>query len=189
MFKMLASVWSKNHKLSVKQLVFCAMGITMALVTSYIKLWDMPMGGSITLMSMFFISLIGYWYGLRTGLMTGVAYGILQLVIDPYIISLPQLFLDYILAFGALGLSGIFSGKRNGLLKGYLLSTVGRFIFTFISGVVFFGSAAIEYGLSVPVYSALYNGGYIIPEVILTLFVLALPPVKNALQRLEAMSR
>lgn len=188
MFKMSDSFRSQKRKLSVKQLVFCAMGITLALVTSYIKLWDMPMGGSVTLMSMFFISLVGYWYGLRTGILTGVAYGALQLVIDPYIISLPQLFLDYFFAFGALGLSGLFSGRKNGLFKGYILSVSGRFIFTFISGVVFFGSAAIEYGLSVPVYSALYNGGYIVPEAILTLFILALPPVKSVLQRLETMS-
>lgn len=75
------------------------------------------MGGSVTLFSMLFICCIGYWYGLRTGIMTGVAYGLLQLISDPYIISLPQMITDYILAFGALGLSGIFCNKKNGLVK------------------------------------------------------------------------
>ena len=46
-----------------------------------------------------------------------IAYGVLQLIVNPYIISLPQMFLDYIFAFGALGLSGIFANSRNGWLK------------------------------------------------------------------------
>ena len=137
-----AAFLTKSKKLSVKQLVFCAMAMALAIVTSNIKIWRMPMGGSITLLSMLFISLIGYWYGLRTALLTAVAYGLLQLVIDPYIISLPQLFFDYIFAFGALGLSGLFSNSKNGLYKGYAASIIGRFIFSFISGMAFFGSSA-----------------------------------------------
>lgn len=171
-----------------KKLVFCAMGVALSMVTSYIKLWDMPMGGSITLMSMFFVSLIGYWYGLRWGVMTAVAYGVLQLILDPYVISLPQLVLDYILAFGALGLSGFFKGRRNGLYTGYIVSVLGRFIFTFLSGVIFFGMYAADYGMSATVYSILYNGGYILPELVLTLIVISLPPVKSVLERVKAMA-
>ena len=171
-----------------KKLVFCAMGVALSMVTSYIKLWDMPMGGSITLISMFFVSLIGYWYGLRWGVMTAVAYGVLQLILDPYVISLPQLVLDYILAFGALGLSGFFKGRKNGLYTGYIISVLGRFIFTFLSGVIFFGMYAADYGMSATVYSILYNGGYIFPEMILTLVVISLKPVRNVLERVKTMA-
>lgn len=62
---------------------------------------------------MLFLVLIGYWYGLRAGLMTAIAYGFLQLVSDPYIISIPQMLVDYIFAFGALGLSGLFSKSKT----------------------------------------------------------------------------
>lgn len=185
---LLAAYCSKNIKLGTKQLVFCSMAMALGFITSNIKLLDMPMGGSITLLSMLFISLIGYWYGPRTGILAAVSYGLLQLIIDPYVISLPQLFFDYIFAFGALGLSGFFKGSKNGLYKGYLCSILGRFVFAFISGVAFFGSSAAGYGLSVPVYSALYNGGYIFSEAILTLVIIALPPVKNALYRLKVMA-
>ena len=171
-----------------KKLVFCAMGVALSMVTSYIKLWDMPMGGSITLMSMFFVSLIGYWYGLRWGVMTAVTYGVLQLILDPYVISLPQLVLDYILAFGALGLSGFFKGRKNGLYTGYIVSVLGRFIFTFLSGVIFFGMYAADYGMSETVYSILYNGGYIFPEMVLTLVVISLKPVRNVLERVKTMA-
>jgi len=179
---------SRKHKLSVKQLVFCAMAMALGTVASMLKIWPMPMGGSVTLLSMLFISLIGYWYGLRTGMMTAIAYGLLQLIIDPYVISLPQLFFDYIFAFGALGLSGIFTSSKNGLYKGYIASVLGRFVFSFISGMAFFGSSASGYGMSVPVYSFCYNGAYIFSEAILTLIVLALPPVKNALQKIKLIS-
>ena len=69
---------------ATKKLVFSAMGIALAMVTSYIKVWEMPMGGSITLMSMLFICLIGYWFGPKYGLLAGAAYGLLQFIVDPY---------------------------------------------------------------------------------------------------------
>jgi thiamine transporter ThiT len=78
---------------------------------------------------MLFIVLIGWFYGLGSGLACAIAYGLLQLLIDPYILSLPQLLTDYILAFGALGLSGIFADKKHGLVKGYITGVLGRLFF------------------------------------------------------------
>lgn len=183
-----AAFWTKSQKLNIRQLTFCAMAMALALVTSNIKLWRMPMSGSITLFSMLFISLIGYWYGLRTGLLTATAYGLLQLVIDPYIISLPQLFFDYIFAFGALGLSGLFTNKKYGLYKCYLASILGRFFFAFLSGVAFFGDSAASYHMSVPLYSFCYNGAYIFAEAAITFMILALPPVKTACIRMKQLA-
>ena len=68
----------KGQSMSTKQLVFCAMAMALSFLTSYIKLFSAPWGGSITLCSMLFICLIGYWYGTRVGILTGLAYGILQ---------------------------------------------------------------------------------------------------------------
>ena len=90
-------------------LVLCAVLIAMSMVLSNIKIIDMPYGGSITLFSMLFATLTGYFCGPRWGLLSGVVLGILNLVIDPYILFPVQVLLDYILAFGALGLSGLFS--------------------------------------------------------------------------------
>ena len=75
---------------ATKKLVFSAMGIALAMVTSYIKVWEMPMGGSITLMSMLFICLIGYWFGPKYGLLAGAAYGLLQFIVDPYMLTIPR---------------------------------------------------------------------------------------------------
>lgn len=174
--------------INAKQLAFCSVSIALAMVTSYLKLFDLPYGGSVTLFSMLFICLIGYWFGLRTGLMAAAAYGILQLVVDPYIISIPQMLTDYLFAFGALGLSGIFRDQKHGLIKGYLLGIFGRFFFAFLSGMIFFGYYAADYGMSAPVYSLVYNGSYIGAEAVLTLIVLAVPAVQKGLSSIKVMA-
>lgn len=167
--------------MATTQLVFSAAAMALAIVTAEIKFTRLPMGGSITLFSMLFIVLIGYWYGLKAGLMTGFAYGLLQFLMDPVFYSPIQLLIDYPLAFGALGLSGLFSEKKNGLLKGYILGVIGRYIFAYISGVVFFGHYAPE-GTPVAIYSLTYNATYIAPEAIATLFIISIPAVNKAMK-------
>ena len=175
------AIFGKGKKLTAKQLAFSAMAIALAMVTSMLKVVNMPMGGSVTLFSMLFIVLIGYWYGLGAGLTTAIAYGILQLIIDPYIISFPQMLLDYVFAFGALGLSGIFSKSKHGLIKGYLAGVLGRYFFTFLSGWIFFATYTPEFFNSAVVYSLAYNGAYIGLEALITMILISLPPVNKAL--------
>lgn len=177
-----------SGRISTKQLVFSAMAMALAMMTSMIKVVDMPMGGSVTFFSMLFICLTGYWFGLKGGMMTAIAYGFLQLVVDPYIISIPQMLTDYIFAFGALGLSGVFSNSKHGLIKGYLLGVLGRYFFTFLSGMIFFGSYASAYNMAAPVYSLAYNGAYIGLETLFTLILIAIPPVNKGLARVKAMA-
>lgn len=177
-----------SKKLTAKQLAFCAMAIALGTVLSYLKIFHFPTGGSITLFSMLIIILPGYWFGLGAGLLTGVAYGILQLVIDPYVLYPMQLVVDYILAFGALGLSGLFANSKNGLIKGYCTGVLGRYIFAVISGWIFFGTYAWE-GWSALPYSLAYNATYIFSEAALTILLLLIPPVKKAFSRITLQAR
>ena len=169
---------SKN----VKILVFCAMCIALASVTSMIKLFSFPTGGSITLCSMLFAMLPGFFFGPVVGIIAGVAYGILQFIMDPYVLTPVQAVLDYVFAFGAFGLSGFFASHKNGLRLGYLAACAGRFFFSFLSGWVFFGEYAWE-GWNPAAYSAVYNLIYIGAEAIITLIILSIPAMSNALQR------
>ena len=89
--------------MSARHLAFCAVSVALAMVTSMIKLYSFPFGGSVTLFSMLFICLPGYFFGVGTGVLTAAAYGILQLIIEPYIYFPIQVIVDYVLAFGALG--------------------------------------------------------------------------------------
>ena len=173
---------------TTKKLVYSALGIALALVTSYIKLWEMPMGGSVTLLTMLFICLIGYWYGLKYGLIAGIAFGLLQFVIDPYMISVPQVILDYPLAFGALGLSGLFCDKRFGLQIGYVIGVIGRFVCSTLSGVIFFADYAPE-GMNAWVYSIAYQGSYLGVELLLTLIVISISPVAKALSLVKGQAK
>ena len=104
---------SDKKKLTTRQLVFCAVAIALAFITSYLKIFKLPWGGSVTLCSMLFIVLIANWYGVGTGIMAGFAYGILQFIQEPYILSFFQVCCDYILAFAALGLAGLFAKSES----------------------------------------------------------------------------
>lgn len=174
----------KKAVFTTKQLVYCAAAIALAAVCSMIKFIHLPMGGSVTLFSMFFIALIGYWYGPYIGLFTAAAYGLLQFLIEPIFYTIPQMFLDYPLAFGALGLSGFFSNKKHGLSIGYAVGVFGHYLFTVISGVVFFGSYAPE-GTPALLYSLSYNASYIVPETVITLIFIRFGPVEKVLKQMK----
>lgn len=174
-------------KNTTKKLVFCAAAIALGTILSNIKLYQFPTGGSITLLSMLVICLPAYWYGLRIGLVTGLAYGILQLLIDPYILFPIQLVVDYLLAFAAFGLCGIFSNSKNGLPKGYLIAILGRYFFSVLSGWLFFGEYAWDGWGALP-YSLVYNAIYIFAEGAITLIVLTLPPMKKLMGSLKTMA-
>lgn len=173
-----------RKKIGAKQLAYCSMALALAVVCSQIKLFRLPTGGSITLFSMLFVVLIGYWYGPVVGLLAGVTYGLLRLILGPYIVSLPQMLVDYPLAFGALGISGFFSDKKNGLLFGYIAAVLGRFFFAVLSGVIFFGMYAPE-GMNPLLYSISYNGFYLCAEGLLTLILLAVPAVRKAMMSVK----
>lgn len=175
---------SHSKRITTKQLVFSSTAMALALVTSMIKLFEMPMGGSITLLSMLFIVLTGYWFGPYAGLMTAVAYGLLQFVMEPIFYTVPQMLTDYPLAFGALGLSGFFSKQKHGLIIGYVVGVLGRYFFAVLSGIIFFASYAPE-NMAAPIYSLIYNGSYLGTEAVITLILLSLPPVSKALVQVK----
>lgn len=173
-------------KQTAKRLAFCAMSIALGTILSEIKIIDFPWGGSATLLSMFVICLPGYLFGLGTGLMTATAYGVLQLLLSPYVILPLQLLTDYPLAFGALGLSGLFADSKNGLIKGYLVGILGRYVFVVLSGWLFFAEYAWEGWAPLP-YSLVYNAIYISAEAAITLIVLAIPATQKGIASIRKM--
>ena len=173
-----------RKKMNAKQLAYCGMIIALGTVTSMIKLYEFPFGGSVTFFSMLFICLAGYFYGPATCILTGCAYGILQFLLGPYILFPIQVVVDYLLAFGALGLSGVFCKSRHGLIKGYILGICGRYVFAVLSGWLFFGEYAWE-GWSPLPYSLAYNAAYIFAEGIVTIIILAIPAVSKGLEQVK----
>lgn len=179
---------SKEKKFTTKKLVFAAMAIALAtVVATVIKLPSLPNGGSVTLFSMLLVTLVGYWYGPVIGIVAAVAFGILQFITGPYVVHPIQVIIDYPLAFGALGFSGFFSNKKNGLLKGYLAGVMGRFFFASVSGLIFYTVYVDAFSENmVAVWASLvYNMTYILPEAAITIILISLPAVKNALSQIK----
>ena len=173
----------KKKTLTSRKITFSAVSIALATVTAnFIKTPSLPFGGSMTLFSMLFAAVPGFLFGPLTGLIAAFAHGLIQFISNPYVVHPIQVLLDYFLAFTALGLSGFTENKKNGLIKGYTLGVLGRFVFVCLSGFVFYTSyiGAFKADFIAIIYSIGYNLSYILPEYVLTLVVLMLPPVKKA---------
>ena len=150
----------KNRTFSARRLAYCAMAVALAYVTSFIKPFELPYGGSVTLLSMLFIVLVGNWYGVKTGVLVGFAYGVLQFLQEPYFLSLFQVCCDYVLAFAALGLSGGYLYWMD-----YMPENFPQSLRT--------------------LYPIIYNYSYLLAEGVITVIIIRLPAVSNALERIR----
>lgn len=144
--------------------------VALATALSYIKVFSLPQGGSVTAGSMVPILWLALRRGPKVGLFAAAVYGLVQLAVEPFIVHPLQVLLDYPLAFGALGLAGFF---RDRPFVGVNVGIWGRFLAHFISGVIFFASYAPE-GMHPVVYSAIYNGSYILPELAISIYIIFL---------------
>lgn len=177
-----------SGQITTRQLVFSAVSLAIAFPLSYVKILDMPWGGSVTLCSMFFVTLIGSWFGAGVGFAAAFAYSLLQFIQggSSYMLSPMQVGLDYLFAFTALGASGFFKGKKNGLIIGYIVAILLRGLLHSIGGYLYWMDyMPEEFPKALAfAYPVIYNYSYILIEGFLTVVILLLPPVKKALQRL-----
>ncbi|MCX8131121.1 MAG: energy-coupled thiamine transporter ThiT [Clostridia bacterium] len=169
--------------LSVKMLSYGAIAISAAFILSYVRIYKMPTGGTVTLASMLPIFIFAYIAGPRAGILAGMCYGLLQFIQDPFLVHPVQFILDYPLAFALLGLAGLIKDR---LFIGAVIGCAGRFICHYLSGVVFFAEYAN--GQNVFIYSLAYNSSYLIPELIIILGILLVPNMKTAIKRVRAAS-
>ncbi|HJC11837.1 MAG TPA: energy-coupled thiamine transporter ThiT [Candidatus Blautia merdigallinarum] len=178
---------SEKKKMGTRQLVFCAMAMALAFITSYLKLFNMPWGGSVTLCSMLFIVLVANWYGPKTGVLVGLAYGILQFIQEPYVLSFFQVCCDYILAFAALGVAGFFAKSSHGLLKGYIAAVIARGAFHALGGYLYWMDYMPDNfpKALTSVYPIVYNYSYLVAEGIITVIIISIPAVSKALNRVK----
>ena len=167
---------NKSH-LRVRALTEGAIMVALAFVLSFVKFMELPNGGSLT-PAMFPILLYALRWGLGRGLTAGFVFGLLQLMFDgAYAWGWQSMVLDYLLAFTPLGLSGLFRGKAWGIFPGTVVGCVCRFVIHYISGVTIYRiiePTAIP-GLgtfdNAHVYSLVYNGSYMLPNMLLALAI------------------
>lgn len=168
---------AKVKKVKFNTQLITQIGIALALATvlKIFRIYHLPQGGSVTLGSMIPIMLMALLYGPEVGFLTGFLYGIITLILDPYILHPVQVIFDYPLPFMALGLVGYFKNRK---VLGTLIALACRFICHFISGVVFFGSFAPK-GMSPVVYSLMVNGIFIGVEGAICIAIMLVLPVKQ----------
>lgn len=180
----------KNTKLSAKRLAVCGVAIAMGFVLSYVK-FELPYGGSVTAFSMFCICIIGYFYGIKAGLLSAVAYSILQFIQSggSYMLSPMQICCDYFFAFTALGITGFFY-KKDKFIPAYFLAIMVRGLFHTIGGYLYWMDYMPEnFPQSLAaLYPVIYNYSYILIEGVITILILKIPAVSKMLKRLQAIA-
>lgn len=166
----------KNNTLMI---VEAGIMIAMFLVLNQIKVFGMPMGGSITAGSMVPLLIFSFRWGGKYGMIVGAVAGIMDFILGTkYSFHPISLLFDYPIAFSMIGLAGVFGNKTLGMLIGTFVGMFGRFVCHVFSGVVVFSSYAPE-GQHPLIYSMLYNGFFILPECAIS-FVLVVLIIKYA---------
>ncbi|MBQ1183397.1 MAG: energy-coupled thiamine transporter ThiT [Clostridia bacterium] len=168
----------KNKKTFTKKLCVTAILIALGSVLSLIKVYEMPLGGSVTLLSMLPIVMIPLMYGTSWGLVGAFMYSAVQLMFGIFIDGLlgwglslgyviGAIIFDYLLAFTVLGFAGVFKNLGvKGIVLGIVLAMVLRFLSHLVSGGIFFASWT-DWD-NVWLYSICYNGAYMLPEMVIT---------------------
>ena len=168
-----------NSVSNTRILAECALMLAVGIVLSLVKLIDLPYGGSVTVASMLPVILISYRHGVKYGLLTGLAFGIIQQLlglktlsyVTTFISIIAVILLDYVVAFAVIGFGGAFrkiiKNQPAALVAGAILACVLRYACHVISG------ATVWAGLSIPtnaalIYSFGYNATYMVPETIVT---------------------
>ena len=165
-----------NRGFDSKCIALAGICVALSFALSYIKLFSMPQGGSVTLASMLPVMLFAYIYGTKKGLFVGLIYGLLQAMQDPYIIHPAQFLLDYPVAFAMVGFAGAFSNIKKldrlpqiKFALGAVLSGSLRFLAHVLSGVFAFGAYAMDAGNdNFWLYSTAYNA-YIFIDVVIVI--------------------
>ena len=171
-------------KITTRKLVESAMLIAVATVLSFIK-FDLPFGGGVTVVSMLPLIIVSHRWGWKWGVVTAFVYSVLQLILGldnvgyatSFVMALGVIFLDYILAYTFIGLSGIFDtfmkNQRAAVAVGIAVTFVLRFVCHLITGAWIWGEWMPEEFMNLPMtspwlYSFLYNGWYMLAELVLT---------------------
>ncbi len=161
-----------------------AVMLALATVLSLIPLAELPYGGSITACSMLPLVVLAYRHGTEWGLLSGLVHGMLQMFLgmkNVMYFTTPEsiaavVALDYLLAFGVIGLAGVFrricKGQTSAMLGGALLASTLRYLLHVLAG------ATVWAGLSIPTeaaltYSFVYNLTYMLPETLVLLLGVA----------------
>ena len=173
-------IYLRRIKFSTKILMNISLMIALSIILHQIPIYHFPQGGYITFGSMIPLILLSFRYGFAVGMLAGFIFGLMDIILDPFILHPIQVLFDYPLPFMAAGLAAIFKN----FFASTILVFVGKFICHFISGVIFFASYAPE-GISPVIYSLTVNASMIIPECLICCVLLKILPIERLLNAMD----
>ena len=165
---------NSRSNLKLRALTEGAIFVAMAQVISYLKLFELPQGGSITV-GMLPIFLYCARWGFGPGMLASFVFSVLQLVLDgAYAWGWESMIGDYIVAFTVLGVAGLFSKRKGGFFMGIVAGCGARFLVAYVVGATIWAEYMpdVFFGMTMTTpwfYSAIYNGSYIVIDMILCL--------------------
>ena len=168
-----------TSRMKLRALTEGAVFVALAQILGYLKLFELPNGGSICLAMLPIFIYCARW-GFGKGMLASFAFSVLQLLLDgAYAWGWQSMIGDYILAFSVLGLAGLFHKQKYGFFTGTVAGCVARFLVAYIVGATIWAEYMPEtfFGMTMTTpwfYSALYNGSYMLIDMILCLAVGAL---------------
>ena len=169
----------KSSGITLRALCEGAVFVALAQVVGYLKLFELPNGGSITLNMLPIFIYCARW-GFGPGMLASFALGLLQLLLDgAYAWGWQSMLGDYLIAYSALGIAGAFHGKKSGFFLGTVVGSLSRFLVAWVVGAVVWGEYMPDrfFGMTMTnpwFYSATYNGSYLMLNMVLCLLVGAL---------------
>ena len=169
----------KKTKLTLRALCEGTIFIALATVLSMLPIWKMPQGGSFDLAMLPIIIFCVRW-GFGPSLIVGFIYGVIQFMYDGGIaLGWQSIVGDYLVAYTVLALAGLFKGKKNGFFIGTIVACVARFLVHYVVGATVWAEYMPEVFFNMTMttpwfYSALYNGAYMLIDMVAILIVGAL---------------
>ncbi len=158
-----------------KVMTHVALAVTMSIILDMFVLFKMPQGGSVTLASMVPLFFIAFIYGPNIGVLAGLLFGVLNMLLGGFIMHPIQVLMDYPIPFMLLGIAGYFPKHMN---VGMIIAALFRFTSHVISGYVFFGQYAPE-GMNPLLYSVIYNGSFLAVDLVIAMVVMNLLPINK----------
>lgn len=152
--------------LSLRALCEGAVFVALAQIVGYLKLFSLPNGGSITVAMLPMFIYCTRW-GFGPGCLAAFSLGLLQVLLDgAYAWGWQSILGDYLLAYGALSVSGLFHRQKRGFFTGIAAGSLARFLIAWVVGAVVWGEYMPDsfFGMTMTspwFYSAIYNGSYI----------------------------
>ena len=188
---MLVALCFASKKLNTKTIAYASMAIASSYILSFLKVSPVQYGGSITLCSMVPIAIFAYCFGFFPSLLVGLIYGLLQFLQNPYIFNYLTLILDFILAFTSIIampiIKKVVKNEKLSPILGIAGVYVLRFLFHFMSGIIYFENGGIWANLPADnafIYSFLYQIVYLLPDLIVALAVIIPLTTTNQFKRL-----